>query len=425
MRCRDAATLLTLLSAGAAGAADPSSSASTMLGREIEAPDEGLTGNWGGLRTELEDKGVAIFGNFTAETAGNPTGGQKQGFTESGQVTLGTAIDTQKSFGLPGGTMQVSVTYREGAPILSEALQQPQEIYGRGDIVRLTEFWYEQSLADGALTIKVGRMPEGDFNSFTCYFTSLAFCGSPSGNVAGDYLYNWPISEWAGWAKWAVGDVALMAGANEANPRDLDRTFAPGLIDGAEGAVGHAEIEWVPKFGPDHLQGRYQAGVWYDTAGGDDVLIPGLHRSGRYGYYIQAVQQVSGVGVVDPKTDWHGVRGISLFFNYLQADQATSTIDSQVTAGLFYAAPFEDRPKDHLGIAAGRTHYNNWAALAVALDVPGGPMPRAEYETELYYSYLAFPWLALRPDVQYVVHPGGYSDRSNAVVLGGRTVVTF
>jgi len=425
MRCRDAAALLGALSAGTAAAADPPSSAATMLGREVEAPEEGVTGDWGGARSRLENGGLAIFGNFTAETAGNPTGGQKQGFTEAGQFTVGSMLDTDKVFGLSGGTLQASATWREGAPILSEALQQPQEIYGRGNIVRLTEFWYEQSLAGGAVTVKLGRMPQGDFNSFTCYFMSLAFCGSPSGNILGGYLYNWPVSQWAGWAKWAAGDVALMAGASESNPRDIDRTFMPGLIDGADGVIGRAEIEWVPKFGTGRLQGRYQAGLWYDTAGGSDVLDPALHRAGRYGYYIQAVQQVTGTGEVDPKTDWHGVRGISLFFNYLQADQATSPIDSQVTAGLFYAAPFDGRPNDHLGFAAGRTHSNYRAVLGLGLLDPAAPRPGTEYELETYYSYLAAPWLALRPDVQYVIHPGGYPAESNALVLGARTVLTF
>jgi porin len=52
-------------------------------------------------------------------------------------------------------------------------------------------------------------------------------------------------------------------------------------------------------------------------------------------------------------------------------------------------------------------------------------MPHAEYSTEIYYSYLVTPWLTLRPDLQYIADPGGYSNRTPVLVVGARTDVTF
>jgi porin len=48
-----------------------------------------------------------------------------------------------------------------------------------------------------------------------------------------------------------------------------------------------------------------------------------------------------------------------------------------------------------------------------------------ELALEWTYRFLVTPWLALQPDVQWLRHPGGVSDRRAAVVLGARTEITF
>jgi carbohydrate-selective porin OprB len=35
------------------------------------------------------------------------------------------------------------------------------------------------------------------------------------------------------------------------------------------------------------------------------------------------------------------------------------------------------------------------------------------------------PWLALQPDFQYIIHPGGLISRPNAVVIGLRSEIDF
>jgi porin len=152
--------------------------------------------------------------------------------------------------------------------------------------------------------------------------------------------------------------------------------------------------------------------------------LPPLHRSDQYGYYVQGLQQLTGIGAVAPG-GWRGVQGLTVFFNFIQADRATSIQDNQASIGLFYAAPFASRPNDHIGIGFARTDYNRRAAEMIALSEPGAVLPRAEYSNEIYYSGLVLPWLTIRPDVQYVRDPGGYRDQKAAVVAGARLVVAF
>jgi len=434
-----AAPALAQTDATQASGAAYSPSANQAPSPEIQA--ETLTGDWGGLRTRLYDAGVDLSGGFKGEFASDPQGGTKFGVTEVGQFSLSAVFDAQKLFDLTGGTFQVSITYRQGATLATHfglnLLQQVQEVYGRGDVARLTELSYQQDLAGGAVTVKLGRLPEVDFESSPCEFMSNALCaGTAGGNIAGDYWYNSPISQWAGWVRVNTGDFYSMLGAYESNPRDIDESFAPGWFRGATGVTGRAEEDWTPKLGADQFQGRYQAGLWYDTAGGSDALLgsngqpdiltglPALHRDGRYGYYIQGLQQLTGIGDLVPG-EWKGVEGLTFFFNFIQADRATTIQDNQAAAGIFYAAPFAARPDDHIGIGIARTDYNDRAAEAISLATPAAVRPQGEYTTEIFYSYLLTPWLTLRPDLQYIFNPGGYTNRTPALVIGARTDIVF
>ena len=44
---------------------------------------------------------------------------------------------------------------------------------------------------------------------------------------------------------------------------------------------------------------------------------------------------------------------------------------------------------------------------------------------ELYYSINVNKWLMLRPNIQYIHHPGGTSENENVVVLGLKASVKF
>ena len=50
------------------------------------------TGDWLGVRTELEDKGVEISSGYTAEVWGNTTGGLKTGAVYTGLLDFGATL---------------------------------------------------------------------------------------------------------------------------------------------------------------------------------------------------------------------------------------------------------------------------------------------------------------------------------------------
>jgi porin len=122
-------------------------------------------------------------------------------------------------------------------------------------------------------------------------------------------------------------------------------------------------------------------------------------------------------------------RGLSVFFNATYADRRTSTLDNQIAAGLLYKGPFAPRPADKLGFAIGRTHVNSRIAdLETQLDAahPGSVGGQgSEYVAELFYGVHVNRWLDLRPNIQYVVQPGGIARNTNDVIVGLRLSVNF
>ena len=400
-----------------------------------------LFGDWDGARTRLLNAGIDFQFGYTSEIAGNATGGQRRQAAYTDQWTFGTTFDLAKLGVVPGGTIQVTWTDRNGSNLSDDAqlgtLQQVQEVFGRGQTLRLTDFWYDQKFIDGMVDWKIGRIPFGeDFASFACDFQNLTFCGAQPGNLVGNYIFNWPVSYWATRLKFNLQGFGYFEfGVFDSNPNYLkvQQSALPVFYSGSTGVLIPAELAWLPKFG--NLQGSYKFGGWYDTSTAPDVVTdingnpavltgqPLLQSRGRYGAYISFVQQVIG-----PSRD-SSAGALSLFLNATMADRRTATTDYQVAGGLTYTGPFQSRPEDDIGFAVGTTHVNSRVAFAEELQNLAGLGPVAvqsnEYSLEFYYTYRPLAGLQVRPNIQYVINPGGTTANPNALVFGLKTVANF
>jgi porin len=167
-------------------ASDPSPSTRTADTQSRPAP--GLLGDIGGVRPLLRERGIELTMRYASESAYNASGGEQHLYRETGQFDIGATADLERLVGLSGRTFQTTITWRRGYDLGAAAklgvLQQVQEVYGRGQTVRLTQFWYEQRI--GSARFKIGRISPGeDFNSFSCHFQKVGLCGSQPGNLAG------------------------------------------------------------------------------------------------------------------------------------------------------------------------------------------------------------------------------------------------
>lgn len=410
-------------------------SPSALAGDTQSSPPPGLFGDWQKIRTTLGAAGIGVTARYASESGYNFAGGDRKLFRETGQFDFGVLLDMEKVAGLKGGAVQATVTWRRGYDLTTDAglgaLQQVQEVYGRGQTVRVTQLWYEQKFADRA-ELKFGLTNPGeDFAVFSCHFMNLSFCGAQPGNLVGDYWYNWPVSQWGARLRVELhGDNYLAGGVYAVNPRNLDNSFFVAHFKGNTGVL--VPVEFGHQVGGDggHV-GSYKVGGWVTTAHGDDVLLdvnhqpivltgltPLQHKS-RYGVYASIQQQLTG-----KSKDGKALDGLGVFANLTQADRKTSVTDNQVSLGLFYKGLVTRVPGDVLGFAVARTNVNHRATEADLL-VPGTPVRHAEYAAEVYYSIQPVEWLELRPNVQWIHHPGGIREANDVGVLGMKAALTL
>lgn len=410
---------------------DPSPSPQTADTQNRPAP--GLLGDLGGVRPFLRDRGIELLIRYASESAYNPVGGARHLYRETGQFDVGATVDMARLAAIEGGTFQATITYRRGHDLGAAAdlgvLQQVQEVYGRGQTWRLTQFWYEQTI--GAARLKFGRSSPGeDFEGFSCHFENLSFCGAQPGNIVGDYWYNWPVSQWSARLRLARGDAFVQLGAYEVNPRNLRSRLFDWHFHGATGVLIPAELGSTGTSPTGHVW-SYRVGGWWTSSNAGDVrldrdrrplILTGqipLQRSSRYGAWLSLQRQLTG-----RSANGKSVSGLSLFLNVTQADRLTSTIDNQIALGIFYKGLFAAHPGNVLGLALARTNVNGRAARGIALRDEGVAQD-AEYAAELYYSLHPLPWLELRPNLQGIHHPGGRTDAHDVAVIGLKAAATL
>jgi porin len=145
------------------------------------------------LRTDLENRGIYLQLNATAEFAGN-TGGVQQGATSANQIAFPADIDWQRLAGVAGLSTHLILVNRSGANdshLFGDNVSPVQEIYGAGgDVaVHLVSAYAEDKLFDGRLDIAGGWIDvENDSasSSLYCNYMNNDLCGDPKALPGGD-----------------------------------------------------------------------------------------------------------------------------------------------------------------------------------------------------------------------------------------------
>ncbi|HLG85383.1 MAG TPA: carbohydrate porin [Bradyrhizobium sp.] len=392
-------------------------------------------------RTKLKEQGISLALTLGDEAVTNLSGGSNRTAANAGQLFFQAKFDMAKLAGIQGGLIGLTLVDRFGDNLNTQAgipaLQLTNEVFGRGNILRLTELYYSQKLFDNNLELKVGRLPVGsDFFFGLCEFINLTFCGGQPGNIQGGYIFNWPVSQWAGVAHYNLTkELQISVGVYDANPNYLTTSdpsiyFLPGApgSNPGSGVLVPVELTWSPS-GP--LYGTWRLGGWYDNASTIDGGLPGIvaiipgvggvpdqnlgDQRGRWGIYESILQRLT---VDGPKSE-----GWYTFLNTTVADHRTAFQDYQISWGIKHTGTFSWRPEDEVAFAVGTTHVNS---AAFGPNAGGNEVP-----IEAWYGWQATGWLNLKFDAQYVINPGGRGyngagiKTDNAWVLGLRTLVHF
>ena len=90
-----------------------------------------------------------------------------------------------------------------------------------------------------------------------------------------------------------------------------------------------------------------------------------------------------------------------------------SLLEWHIGAGLDWIGPLPARPRDTVGCSVNAVHISRFAHT------------RSDHEVsiETYYKVQLTPWASFRPDLQYIVTPGG--NQRDAVVASVRFIFSF
>jgi len=394
--------------ANAAGAVSIAPDRGTPISDQQQAETPATAaGDWGGVRTRLEDKGVSIGGSLMLESFSDLDGGFRRKTVGASTVDLNVSLDLEKLLGLSGGEFYTDFENHAG--------RDPEEIIGDLQVTdkfnatpytQIFEFWYQQKLFDDQLRIKVGKIDGNsefsvidnglNFLSASTQVTPtlLSFTTTPDPSPALDIFYTPKNSIF--YAAFSVAD---------ANRHDnfLDFAGKPShIIQSTENGallIGETGLVWdkIASFAGD---GNLRLGIWKHT--GTFTRFDGTPQDGASGFYAILDQTLW-----RPMANSKDQRGIGAFLEYGETDPTVSTIDRHYGGGLSWTGPFSARPEDATGISVEYAHISKEAGLP----------DDHEVLLEAFYQVHLHDWLTLQPDLQYIVNPGGEFDNALVGIL--------
>jgi porin len=415
-----------------------------------------LTGDWGGLRSHMEDHGLKLGATYTAEVLGNPKGGNRAGVVATGNLQVDLDADFGKMAGWDGLTGHLTALSLHGRGLGNNFVG---NLFTVRDIeaapnTRIWYWWLQQAFAGDAAAIKVGQLTwQEDFvtSATAANFINAAF-GWPSGfalNLAGG----------GGVYPFATTGARLAV-------KPMDKTLLQlGVYDG-DPVAGNPRGNDPSRWNEDGLNTRFKSPpmVMLEGAYGDPMDsaegLPTLVKLGAWvhgGRFDDQHWATNGASLGSPsttgipasrRTNWE-IYGIVDTMLWRDADNPKRTINAFTRvmggpddrnqmpyygeAGLTWQGLLEAREDDIAGIAVAYGRMSRALSAqdrdARAFGTALGPNRDFEMVIEALYRAQLTPWWTLIPDAQYIVHPGGgaswqgtASRIPDAWVLGLRTV---
>jgi porin len=379
--------------------------------------EDTLTGDWGGARTALLERGILIEAANATDWFDSIDGGESGATSLANLFEVALTADLGPLLGLHGGTFFVLGfgAHGEDPSEAAGTIHSPGDLAEDEDVWTLAEFWYEQALLANRAGVLVGFFAVD--SEFDVRETAEAFLndGFGTGLELGETGRNVDSAFALGGlgvrGRLAVTpDIDVRAAVVEGVPGELDDPLALGLeLDRDEGVLAIAEAEWRPP-GFEFL--RLALGAWHYTTDFERI-DGGPEADGTEGVYGFA----EGVIFTEAGSDEEGLSG---FVRVGRADETVNRFGAYQAAGLVYTGLLPGRPDDFAGL--GISSVRNGDDFVDAAD---GPVERRETIVELTYHAQVLPWLGVQPSLQYARNPETDPGIEDNWTVGVRVEVEF
>ena len=417
-----------------------------------------LFGDWGGLRTDLKDRGVDFEFVYFGALPANLDGGLKRGSELEGGLMVLLDLYSDKLAGYEGGQFHFGgLSIHNGREFSETYIGDLNKVsmLDFPDTLQLWELWYEQKFLDNRVALKFGQLAiDRDFvvpeyyNSLagitflnqTFFYPTMAFnvYDQPFFPVGNHALASTPYGTPG--VRLRVDPcqyVYFQVGAYDGNP-DRDHGGTHVKLSSEEGALMYAELTLkinqseTAEGPPGNLKigGYYHTDDFFDMYQGSYVAFdnfvaangiplppispgPASTHDGNYGIYFLADQMLwREVGKDDPAQ-----QGLVGFLRAAIAPKDRNLAQFGIDGGVVYKGLIPTRDWDTLGLAVSYLEISDdlrdaQRDINTLITSFGGPAPFtkiADYEAVIELSYKAqlTAWWTLQPSIQRVFHPGG------------------
>ncbi len=402
-----------------------------------------LSGDWGGLRQEWQERGLAVDLGYRWDMLRVASGGTRRGGRPISHFDLKLKADFETLSGWNGAVAYANLIYDGGGKTNRDFLGSQlgvSNVEVPVSTARLFHAWFEQSFADGKWALLAGLYPiDSEFQTVDSagVFVQPPYGAAPDlALTRGPSIFNNPAFGLR--AKWQSDDRTLyaMGAVLDGIPGDPQRPRGTHVrFDKGDGAMQIAEIGYKPLerghvFEPpspekgvtpepevkahDLFEGyeKYALGVWRYTAPAADLVDvdaagnPERRRSS--GWYALAERAL---------WRWSG-GNLNGFVRVGATDGDSTAIERFHNVGISVRGPLPGREEDVFGVAHTRGAVG--AKFRAAQAASGVETADAESATEITYRFQARKWLAVQPVVQRFRHPGAAAAVRDATVVGVR-----
>jgi porin len=366
----------------------------------------------GGEMPSADSRPLVIEAAYTGDVWRNVRGGLRQDDTYLDNIDVVATLDAERAFGWSGTTILLSGLYNNRSTLSDRIVGDIQAVSNidTDGAARLYEAWVERAFSRGALKLGlIDLSSEFDVNETGMLFVNSSHGTGPDFSQVGENgPAIFPITGLGLLTRLHFGErTQVRVAAFEATVGDPNHPRRTTLdLESDEGALLVAELTFRPS-----EASRSMLGVWRHNGRTTDLADPhSKHRGESIGLYALAEGTLLHAGE-------HALNG---FVRLGFADAHVHQIAQYQGAGVVWSGPLfaGSERLERLGLAVGVvTNGNTFRRVQAEL---GSPAERQETAIELTYRVQALPWLALQPDVQYIVNPGTDPTLDNAWVLGLR-----
>lgn len=383
---------------------------------------EALSGDWGGARSSLHDRGVTVELTHKSDMLENISGGVTRGAVWLMNSEAAANVDLDKLSGWDNASAFIQYHVQHGNSSTNNyvgSFAGVSNIETGTSTGQFFQAWLQKNSADDSLSLLAGLYAID--SEFYVTDTSGLFIQPPYGISAemaqtgqnGPPVF--PMGALGVRVKYGSSDFYLQGAFTDGVPGKLNNPHGTQIrLDKGDGTLSVIEFGYTPQVD----EGRYNktaVGLWrYSVRANDlvdvDVLGNPLRRPEQGFYFL--VERTLHTEQNDP------AQGLSGFVRFGAVNKDLYQADWSGSMGLHYHGRIDGRDDDSAGIVVTTSHASGKFRQLNASD-------SSETAIEITYRAQLQSWLSVQPVVQRIFNPNMDVALRNAWLAGMRLEVHF